>query len=57
MNAFAISRMSDEYLAIAAEEAKGSRVSRQKAQWRKLKADFLKINTDGVYKADFGSGG
>lgn len=41
MNAFAISQMSDEYLAIAAKEAKGSRVSRQKLQWRKLKADFL----------------
>jgi hypothetical protein len=55
--AFAVARMSDEFLAIADEDKQRSCVSRVKAHWHKPPAGFLKINTDGAFAATSGSGG
>jgi hypothetical protein len=57
VSAFSITRMTNEFLAIAAEGEKGHRVDRVKARWSRPPVDTLKINSDGVYCAASGTGG
>jgi hypothetical protein len=57
VSAFSITRMTDEFLAIAAEGEKRHRVDRVKARWSRPPADTLKISSDGAYCAASGTGG